>query len=188
MSRDKILYESFRSQRDLSKLRGIDFLLTFEEWLQIWQDSGHLNERGRKKGQYCMARYGDVGPYSVENVKIILHANNVKEGLTGIPKPLEMMENLRLKRIATPASIETKLKISKANKGKTLGRPKAEKTRIKMAVANCKRAKVSYIIAQEIRTRYIPRKMSQKKLAEVYGISEILVWNIVNNKMWTEEI
>lgn len=62
------------------KVRNIPFLLTFHEWLQIWTDSGHLLERGRGRGKYCMARFGDAGPYAVGNVQIILHTENTSEG------------------------------------------------------------------------------------------------------------
>lgn len=33
---------------------GIDFLLTFDEWIQIWLDSGKLEQRGLKKGQWLV--------------------------------------------------------------------------------------------------------------------------------------
>ena len=66
-------------QRRGAAHRGIEFLLTFEEWLQIWENSGHLAERGARKGCYVMARFGDKGPYAVGNVKIILHEENSRE-------------------------------------------------------------------------------------------------------------
>lgn len=59
--------------------RNIEFLLSFDEWLDIWLSSGHWHERGRKRGQYCMSRFGDVGAYAVDNVFIQLHANNVSD-------------------------------------------------------------------------------------------------------------
>ena len=31
--------------------RDIPFELTFKQWLKIWQDSGHLRERGHRQGQ-----------------------------------------------------------------------------------------------------------------------------------------
>ena len=40
-----------------ARKRGISFLLTFDEWWKIWQDSGHWEERGTKGGQYVMARF-----------------------------------------------------------------------------------------------------------------------------------
>ncbi len=64
--------------KDNSRRRNIPFLLTFEEWLRIWVDSGHYHERGFRNGQYVMSRFGDKGPYSIDNVKIILAEENRK--------------------------------------------------------------------------------------------------------------
>lgn len=61
----------FDTHKSNAKSRGIEFLLTFEQWFKIWTDSGHLHERGNRGHQYCMARLGDKGPYAVGNVKII---------------------------------------------------------------------------------------------------------------------
>ena len=69
----------FNTQRRQAKHRKIAWELTFEQWLKIWQDSGNLIGRGRKTGQYVMARNGDVGPYAVDNVKIIRAADNIRE-------------------------------------------------------------------------------------------------------------
>ena len=59
----------------------IEFRLTFEEWLQIWLESGHLHERGNKKGQYCMSRKDDLGHYEVGNVFIQLTSQNSQEAI-----------------------------------------------------------------------------------------------------------
>jgi hypothetical protein len=72
-------FKKFRFQRYSANRRGIPFDLTFDQWWAIWQASGHWNERGCKKGQYCMSRVGDQGPYAVGNVFIQLHADNVKD-------------------------------------------------------------------------------------------------------------
>lgn len=48
--------------------RGIEFLLTFAEWWAIWEP--HYDQRGRNKGQFCMCRTLDSGPYAVGNVRI----------------------------------------------------------------------------------------------------------------------
>jgi hypothetical protein len=100
--------------------RGIKFLLTYEEWLQIWQDSGHYHERGCHRGQYVMARYNDRGPYAVGNVRIVTCTVNHKEG------------NKR-----NPKSEECKQKISRANKGKQarLGMMHSDETKAKMSAA-----------------------------------------------------
>jgi hypothetical protein len=59
--------------------RNIVFLLTYEQWLEVWQRSGYLDKRGCKKGQYVMARFGDIGPYSLDNVKIVPQEDNHAE-------------------------------------------------------------------------------------------------------------
>ena len=78
-SAESKLKDAWIFQRARARKRGIDFLLTFEEWFKVWDDSGHLHERGRLKHQYCMARVGDVGAYAVGNVKIITMGENGKE-------------------------------------------------------------------------------------------------------------
>lgn len=76
----KSIRQKFTTQRHDAKRRGVIWLLTYEEWLKIWMDSGHWHERGCKKGQYVMARYGDKGPYAVDNVRIVLVETNNSEG------------------------------------------------------------------------------------------------------------
>lgn len=73
------LRKKFKNQRSGATWRGISFELTFEEWLNIWVDSGHLHERGPRKGQYVMARFGDKGPYAIGNVRIITVEENNAE-------------------------------------------------------------------------------------------------------------
>jgi hypothetical protein len=75
----------WRDQRRHARRRGIEFQLTFEQWLLIWETSGRLPERGKETGQYVMARPGDQGPYAVGNVRIITVNQNAGEskGMTG---------------------------------------------------------------------------------------------------------
>ena len=70
---------AYRIQKANAKARGIPWQLEYWEWLQIWQDSGHLHERGVHGGQWVMGRNGDIGPYSAQNVKIIRHETNVSD-------------------------------------------------------------------------------------------------------------
>lgn len=66
-------------QKGHAKRRKIGFVLTFEQWWKVWQDSGKWAERGRLAHQYCMARNGDRGDYALGNVKIITVSDNVLE-------------------------------------------------------------------------------------------------------------
>jgi hypothetical protein len=60
--------KEFYGQKGNAKARGIEFLFTYEQWLNWWITSGKLEQRGKGRGKYCMMRKGDVGPYSIENV------------------------------------------------------------------------------------------------------------------------
>ena len=70
---------AFQNQRHAAKVRNIAWAITFEEWWEVWQSSGKYAERGRGHGKYQMSRVGDVGPYSVENVRIITSDANLAE-------------------------------------------------------------------------------------------------------------
>jgi len=75
-------------QRQSARRRGIDWDFPFEDWLQFWINSGHWHERGiRTKGSYVMSRFGDKGPYRIDNVEIKTNAENVSEASAGRPWP-----------------------------------------------------------------------------------------------------
>ena len=54
--------EKYSHQRGNAKIRGIEFLISYEEWLDWWVETGRLEQRGNKRGQYVMARIDDTGP------------------------------------------------------------------------------------------------------------------------------
>ncbi len=72
-------FQIFHEQIRNSRIRNIKFLLTFGQWWNIWQSSGHWESRGRKSGQYVMSRFGDVGAYIVDNVRICTSGANHAE-------------------------------------------------------------------------------------------------------------
>lgn len=72
---------AYTTQRYAANRRGIAWHLTFEQWLWVWKDSGLLGRRGRGKGRYCMARHGDIGPYSIGNVSISSCVENSRDGV-----------------------------------------------------------------------------------------------------------
>jgi hypothetical protein len=76
---------AFEYQRWYARSKGRGFELTYEQWLEIWQASGHLHERGPYKGQYVMARFGDKGPYAIGNVEIITAEQNHKDHRMNVP-------------------------------------------------------------------------------------------------------
>lgn len=64
-----------------SKRRGIEFKLTFEEWMDIWEKSGKWEQRGKAADEYCMGRIFDQGCYEKGNVVIITNKKNSQMGL-----------------------------------------------------------------------------------------------------------
>src|SRR5215471_15386779 len=88
-------------QRSGARYRGIAFLLTFDEWMSIWQESGHWERRGGGRNDYCMARFGDNGPYAADNVKICTNAENFAEHYEGRRgKPLSDATRRRISNAA----------------------------------------------------------------------------------------
>lgn len=108
------------TQKAHARRRRIPFLLTFEEWWDIWQQSGHWEERGRKMGQYVMSRPNDKGAYEIGNVRIITTEQNLREANTG-----------NQHRLGVPHTMETKIMMSQNSRG----HKKAMTTRQQMSVS-----------------------------------------------------
>jgi hypothetical protein len=81
--------DKYNRQRHRAKQRGVDFKLSFEDWMNIWLESGHWNQRGKGKGKYNMSRIDDAGSYEVGNVFIQSHEHNARDGHKDIPKTPE---------------------------------------------------------------------------------------------------
>lgn len=71
--------EAYKNQVRSSRKRGIDFLLTFEEWREWWLIDDRWSNRGRCAGQFVMARKGDAGPYSIDNIYLATSRQNLKD-------------------------------------------------------------------------------------------------------------
>jgi hypothetical protein len=115
------LRQAYARHRWMAERRGIGFELTFFEWLTIWRDSGHINERGQGRGRYCMARLRDQGVYVLGNVKIILNEDNSREA----PRPVftdELRRKLSEAQRGHPVSAETRKKLSEHFRGRPTGR------------------------------------------------------------------
>lgn len=65
-------------QRKNAEKRGIAWGFKFVDWWRIWEVSGKWPMRGRGQG-YCMARKGDTGPYSPDNVYICTVGQNFSD-------------------------------------------------------------------------------------------------------------
>ena len=66
--------KAYQSQKACAKHRGIEWLFTYEEWIGWWGDD--WSRRGKGANDLCMARIGDTGPYSIDNVVKATNAEN----------------------------------------------------------------------------------------------------------------
>jgi hypothetical protein len=73
------LERRFVQQRASAKYRGVEFRLTFEQWRDWWLATGHVDERGKLRGQWVMARPGDAGAYEVGNLECMRAEDNVRQ-------------------------------------------------------------------------------------------------------------
>lgn len=70
--------QKFSMQRVSAKNRNIDWKLTFEEWLSWWGDD--FEKRGcSHPDNLVMARIGDKGPYSLDNIIKLTVAENARD-------------------------------------------------------------------------------------------------------------
>lgn len=70
----------WRQKRYTAELRGLQVLLTFDQYCELMQRAGiTVDDIGQKADQYCLARYNDEGDYSIDNCRFITIAENNQE-------------------------------------------------------------------------------------------------------------
>lgn len=105
------------------------------------------------------------------------HIAKLSESHKGKPSP----------RKGCVLSEETRAKISVAQIGRIASAETRAKIGAKCKGENSSTSKLTWSQVEEIRSRYIPRKVSQRKLAKEYGVDQQVIWSIVNNKTWRVE-
>lgn len=92
------LKKAFLNQKGNAVQRGIEFKLTFEEWLAFWGDD--IDRRGRARHDLQMQRFGDRGAYELGNIKKGTPLENArtaglcKQARNGLAKARQHQENL----------------------------------------------------------------------------------------------
>lgn len=89
MATKNLFLKGYTQQKSNAARRGVKFLLSFDDWKEIWLSSDKWNERGRGANKYCMCRFGDAGAYEIGNVFIDLNTINVSDGNVGKKDSLE---------------------------------------------------------------------------------------------------
>jgi hypothetical protein len=96
------LKAAYNVQKNNAKRRGIPFRLTFKEWVSWWKATGKLEQRGRGKDGWVMARKNDEGAYEIGNIVCVPGPQNVSEGNVG----REVSESARQRIAAAQRNME----------------------------------------------------------------------------------
>jgi len=78
----------FSRHRSQARHRGEQYLLTFEQYIELWADVWHL--KGRGSTNYCMTRRDTSLPWCVDNCRTMLrseHLTLTKSGRRSAPPP-----------------------------------------------------------------------------------------------------
>jgi hypothetical protein len=130
-ARAKTTKKSYGEHRQNAKKRNILFLLTYDQWLEIWTASKHLHERGPRRNQYVMARFGDKGPYAVGNVDIVTAEENSRANGLGKRHTAETKAKIAAANRGKRHTAETKARWSIARRGRRL----TDETKARMSIA-----------------------------------------------------
>lgn len=68
----------YEAQRNMAIYRKIEWNITYDEWIAWWGDN--IDKRGRKTNDLVMGRKDPRGPYSLENIVLRTHRENVING------------------------------------------------------------------------------------------------------------
>jgi hypothetical protein len=71
-------YRVFIQQRNQAQWRGEGWHISFEEWKQLWDESGQWELRGRVKGTWCMSRRDWNEPWTVDNTQVITREEHAR--------------------------------------------------------------------------------------------------------------
>lgn len=116
----------YKQQKSNALTRGVPWAITFPQWLQVWHESGHWEDRGRRRDAYVMARRGDTGAYALGNVYITTLANNVSDYQAALKRRgVECSDGyIRLPEKASRISTKTGRRASPLGKGRGWTRTK----------------------------------------------------------------
>lgn len=128
----RIAKKQFYAQRGNASKRSIDWNLSLEEYIQIWQSSGVWDKRGKGPGRYVMSRFGDKGSYSIDNVFIQSWEQNTRDAFSDPKK----FKQINLKRSLTQKGRP----IGSQSEQHRLKNSQAAKNRIKLICPHCNKA------------------------------------------------
>lgn len=90
---DRIARSKWRTKLRTSNFRDLNVTLTYEEYKQLMVDAGiQPSQIGTGDNDYCLARYKDLGHYTLGNCRFITNSENMLEQIES-GKLLTLREN-----------------------------------------------------------------------------------------------
>lgn len=77
---DPLTHEKFyawHKHRSQANYRKEEYLLTFDDWQQLWPDEKFLN-RGRDRDSFVLTRIERDGPWSIANCEVVTRYDQLK--------------------------------------------------------------------------------------------------------------
>lgn len=190
---------SNHQQRALRSHIGFEF--SFAEWCQWWRE--HLGEnwlslRGRREGQYVMARVGDTGPYHSSLVKCVTSGQNSSEAMhlreeSHYWAKLSKDQVIEARRTYVPHSpqfgsraLARKYGVGPAAIGHCLRGTCWKRVPGARSEKSGRLRKLTDDIVREARRRYRPGDFQNgaSALAREFGVSLDTMWGAVTRKTW----
>ena len=75
----------YHAQKRMARFRGISWQFTFDEWNRWWLSHGVDRATwpvSHSQDSLCMARFGDEGPYNINNVYLTTRRENSRAAFT----------------------------------------------------------------------------------------------------------
>lgn len=90
---DRVARRKWRTKLRTSKLRGLTVAITYNQYKQLMVEARiQPNQIGTAKYEYCLARYKDLGHYTLGNCRFITNNENMLEQIDS-GKLLTLAEN-----------------------------------------------------------------------------------------------
>lgn len=72
------MYYAWSKHRSQAQYRKEQYLITWEDWLTIWADPNDFLRRGRKPEDLTLTRQDPSGPWSLDNVEIMIRIEHLR--------------------------------------------------------------------------------------------------------------
>ena len=76
---DHVRHKAFSKARAQANHRQEPWLMTIEDWFELWRDPQTWSQRGRSPNSVCMTRLDSSGPWSLANTIIVTRSGHLAE-------------------------------------------------------------------------------------------------------------